>query len=67
MKISTTQAVNIVGNVMQRNVAETVLISTPERAILERAGFSSVLANTKREEFFNSKEEKILSFYHQII
>lgn len=60
--MSTTQAVKIVGNAMQRNVTETVLISTPERAILERAGFSSVLANTKREEFLLVKRRENIIF-----
>lgn len=62
MKIFITQAVNIVGNAMQRNVAERVLISTPERAILDRAGFSSVIANTKKEESLPFKRIKNIIF-----
>lgn len=62
MKISATQAVNIVGNAMHRNAADTVLISTPERAILDRAGFSSIIANTKREEFLQFKRRKNIIF-----
>lgn len=47
-KISINQAVNMVGNAMQRNLVERVLVSAPERAILDRAGLSTVIANTKK-------------------
>lgn len=57
----------MVGNAMHRNLVERVLGFAPERAVLGRAGLSSVMANTKREEFLPFKRSKILSFYHQII
>lgn len=61
-KISITQAVNMVGNAMQRNIVERVLVSAPERAILDRAGLSTVIASTKREEFLPFKRRKNIIF-----
>jgi len=61
-KISITQTANMVGNAMQRNIVERVLALAPARAILDRDGLSSVIANTKREEFLPFKRRKNIIF-----
>lgn len=62
VKSSIIQAANMVGNLIQRNTVDRVLFSAPERVILDRAGLSTVTANTKREEFLPFKRRKNIIF-----
>lgn len=62
VKSSIIQAVNTVGNAKQRDIVGRVLVSAPERAILDRAGLSTVTANMKREEFLPFKRRKNIIF-----